>query len=506
VFGTSYRRPEPVALSSSVIATIRRDMANDQHRFSNRIPFGLFIAGLGLRLPGLLFNGMPHDLDQMILQWGSSVRSLGLAAAFRDNYGMFSYALYGVAAGLAEYVPRFWWLPYKAMEVSAEAAVLFALCRLLPDGRSHVALFMYWLNPWFIVHGAWQGFWEGPHTLFVLLALLCLRQVRNNTYRWVLAGICLMTGAMFKPQGLIYFVGPVGLYLILQLLCKGRPHLNQSPLIPFLAGLFMIVAVSTTLLVMRGADVLAIPKNYTTAITVMPNLCNECINIWRPVTRVLQMISGQSGPTDTLRLPRLLYTPLQAVILSFTIGLIGVFSWMLLRARSQPFGEFLRRPADENGFASYLKVFMLLAFAGIVFPQLATRAHINHAYAGLVLLIPLAAANRPILVAWMAMTASHFYGHIATYQLGRSVIFSYNRYVDYSQSRVLISQIEAAMVTHPYEALLNFQARINHFLVAYLPQEPLISLISAMQFVCLLVVIREMFTLVSGSNSRSFPS
>ena len=169
------------------------------------------MLGLVLRLSGLLFNGM-HDLDQILFEWGSGVRVLGIARSFVENYGVFSYALYGIAVAMAEQVPRFWWAPYKLMEVSFESLVLLALYLALPAGRKKFAFILYWLNPWFILHGAWQGFWEGPSTLCAWLAVLSLGKVRQEKLAWVLAGVTLMTGAMFKPQGLVYFVIPVGIY------------------------------------------------------------------------------------------------------------------------------------------------------------------------------------------------------------------------------------------------------------------------------------------------------
>src|SRR6266849_4754354 len=108
------------------------------------------------------------------------VREEGLGPAFAGVYGVLSYALFGTAAQGVTLIPRFWWAPYKLLEIGSEAGILACLWFLLPPGRRFWALPFFWLNPWFVLHGAWQGFWDGPYTLFGLLALVILRMVRGD--------------------------------------------------------------------------------------------------------------------------------------------------------------------------------------------------------------------------------------------------------------------------------------------------------------------------------------
>lgn len=540
---------------------------------------GLFLIGLGLRLPGLMFNGM-RDLDEITFEWGCGVRELGLAAAFNENYGIFSYALYGICVTLAEQLPRYWWAPYKLMEISFEAAVLLALYTLLPAGRKHLALLTYWINPWFILHGAWQGFWDGPHTLLALIAVICLGWVRRVRLSWFLAGISLMASAMFKPQGLVHFVMPLGVYLGLQLLVNRR-----SPFVWFALGLLSALTLITVLLVAGGGDVLAIPSNYLTAARAMPKLCNDCINIWRPITRILQAVLGQSGrPTYRLWLPGSLYPLLHLLAFSAASALIVVFSlripltqerqmscskaqltlfvriaglvtlllctillvmtmspgqdaWIVAAHQSPRYAltlgmlsliggvavfaasqiadlarrvlraiEGISQPSvagtSRQALSPHLGVLLILAFSSLVIAQVGTRAHIHHAYAGLVLLIPLAMASRRILLPWAAMVGIHFYSHLAVYQLGRSIVLP-QWFIDYPPAQSLISQINAALAGRTYDPLLQFQSSVNQLLTHYLPQEPIISLLSAAQFICFLIIVHEMFALTARPMSSA---
>ena len=156
---------------------------------------GLFVLGLLLRLPGIFFNGQ-LDLDTLIFLWGTAVKQLGLGAGFQENYGPFSFAVYGISASLAEQLTRFWWLPYKVIEIALEIGLLVVLYQLLTEERKRWTLIVYWLNPWFILHGAWQGFWEGAHTLCALLAVVVLVRTKQPRRAWLTVGALLMAGVV----------------------------------------------------------------------------------------------------------------------------------------------------------------------------------------------------------------------------------------------------------------------------------------------------------------------
>jgi len=57
-------------------------------------------------------------------------------------------------------------------------------------------------------------------------------------------------------------------------------------------GVILMVALATGFLVVNGGGIWQIPRNYLTSATVMPNLCNGCISIWRPVTVILYAVLG----------------------------------------------------------------------------------------------------------------------------------------------------------------------------------------------------------------------
>ena len=561
------------------VANAARRVSVEGSRWSGVLPsLIMFIVGLAVRLPGVLFNGM-HDLDQFIFQWGSAVRYLGLGAGFQDNYGPLSFALYGIDTALAEQIPRYWWLPYKLMEISLEIAVLIALYRLLPAKRKHLALLLYWLNPWFIVNGAWHGFWDGAYLLFALLAVIFAGRAQQPKTAWGWVGALLMISAMFKPQGLIYFVLPISVYLLLEFVQNRR-----LPLIGFGMGLLIPLAVTTVVLVITGGGVLAIPRNYLSAATVMPYLCNNCINIWRTISAILQTLLGQTGPVYSLQLPKVIYLSLHLFALCATLILLGLFflripmspdadatgpakiqlkgwiriiglgvvalaglelllssgtehgKWLigghsigyvpivlaiavvggitfvaaplisnLLNKTQQFAASVLQRLSSkiiQHSHTPYIGVYLVITFTSLVIPQIGTKAHINHTYAGLVLLIPLVIANRRVMWLWLTMIGIHLYSNVAAYQLGRSMVLP-ETHLDYPTAQPLISQIQAVLAAQPIDPVSQFQINANQFLAGLLPQEPVITILSAVQFVCVIIIVREMYTIVTRPDESS---
>ena len=142
----------------------------------------LLVVGLLARLLGIFFNGMV-DLYEILLEWGFAVVREGLVDAFGINYGIFSYALFGAGAWAADLFPRFWWAPYKLIILAFDIGVFVALLKIVPT-RKLAIVALYWLNPWFILHQAYHGFWEAPHILFGLLAVLAVRQGRREEWKW----------------------------------------------------------------------------------------------------------------------------------------------------------------------------------------------------------------------------------------------------------------------------------------------------------------------------------
>lgn len=476
-------------------------MLNVYHKLTavNRFHFvALLFLGFILRLGGLAFNGI-HDLDQIIFEWGADVRELGIARAFRGIYGLFSYVLYGAAFASAEHIPRYWWVPYKLLELAVECGAFFTLHSLVNRQKRYLVLLMYWLNPWFILHGTWHGFWDGPHTLLALAAMASSQQISSAQVSWVLYGAFLGASAMFKPQGLIHFIMPLTIFLIILLIMQRQPMLLW-----FLTGILLVFVPSTIWFIISGGDVLAIPLNYLSAVQVMPTLCNGCINVWRPITILLQNVLGQTGPTYTLRLAPLSLLLLHAASSFVVLTLMTLFSLRL--ARQIPTRVCFSEHVSQRQLSPYTPskeiAAWVLTFGSLLIPQLGTKAHINHSYAATVLLIPLATANRVVMFSWIATVIIQFYGHLSAYQIGRSSVTP-DRYLGYAPTQRLIAQVNSNMASSPNDPILWLQRSVNDILRTFVPNEPVTSLLSVVQFVLVVAMLREMFIGASSLGKAS---
>lgn len=397
----------------------------------------LFGLGLLLRLVGVLFSGM-HDVDQIVLVWGISVREQGLGQAFAGTYGVLSYAAFGAAAEGAAQTPRFWWAPYKLLEIASELGILGCLTLLLRPDLRWWALCLFWLNPWFVVHGAWHGFWDGPHTLFGLIGLVVLRASDASSRGWMMCGVSFAIAALFKPQGLAYFVLPMGMFLMC-LTIVGR---MIRPLASYAVGVVAIILLGSAVLGVTGGDPNDQIASFVQAVNTMPALCNGCVGVWRPVTGALQALLGQEGPSYMLVLPINLDRSLNLIGLTAAYGVVACLAL-----------RFASITARRTGIQSETGA-LLVTLAALIVPQLAPHAHLNHTYAAAVLLIPFIVGKRQLVAFWSVIVAVMLYAHLATYQLG------------------VVPDI------HERDGLLQLQSEANALLVRHVPLEPAVTVLS----------------------------
>jgi len=441
------------------------------------VPVALILLGLALRLPGLLFNGMA-DPYQIIFEWGAAVHRLGLVPAFGVNYGILSYAAYGVFEAMAEWMPRFWWIPYKIGLIGFDLAACLALVALAdPRDRKWVVV-LAWLNPWFIVHGAYHGFWEGPHLLFGLLAVLALQRLSGERRAWAAAGALIMCSAMFKPQGLIHFAGPLGFYLGLQWLRAVR-----RPLVRYLAGLLGVFAATSLAIWLAGGPLLSVVDNFGSVFTSMAKMSNGGPGLWRFLSWAYMEATGQPGLVLDMRISRAALAAWNALAGLLALAILYVFSVRLGLARREPAvaapGGLARLlPAPAAAWQDARVTFVVLTLGTFVMAQFGPRAHISHSYVAMVMLVLFAVRDRVMLWLWVAMCSMLALAHLSTFQLGgASVFLPESQWFRYPQAGPLIDAIRRLPAYTTPDALLRFQAAVNHVLAA-LPGQRAISILS----------------------------
>jgi hypothetical protein len=436
----------------------------------SRTIIALAIVGLVLRVGGLFFSGM-SDIYQMLLEWGAAVRNDGLGKAFAINYGPFSYALFGVATAVGEEVPRFWWLPYKLIILGFDVGVLALLLRLVPPAQRVLVFALYWANPWFILHEAYHGFWEAPHIAFGLMAVLASGLGRDRRRAWMAVGALLAVSALFKPQGLLHFVVPLGGYLVVQALVRGR----RGPLAWYAAGGGLIAALVSLWLWASGGSAFGLIDNYRSVAATMSSVSNGGPGIWQVVVFTYMRLTGQEGHVAFVRMPRVwigMFSAIAAVTCLVILGRFALKYALAGQARDNPPGSspsgttwWERVTAPATTLGAQKVVLLVLALGALVVAQFGARAHVNHSYTAMVLLVPLAAMSVPLRRRWLAMAAVLAAVHLMTFRFGPPVLLPQAEILDrYSAAQTLVNAIVALPAYQNPDVILRAQAAANAWL------------------------------------------
>jgi len=447
-----------------------------------RFPAALFLLGVALRLPGLLFNGMA-DLYQILLEWGAAVHHVGLVETFGINYGILSYAAFGAAETVAEWIPRFWWAPYKLLVIAFDAGACLSLLALVAPRDRRWLLVLVWLNPWFVLHGAYYGFWEGPHLLCGLLAVLALRRIADERRAWVAAGALIMCSAMFKPQGFIHFAGPLALYLAVQYVRGIR-----RPLVSFVMGLGAVAVVTSLGIWIAGGPASALFDNYRSVSTTMAKMSNGGPGLWRFVSWAYMEATHQPGLVLDMKISRPALAAWTAVSGVLCLGILLAFATRLGLLPREPgapgvpvVSRWLGTPLVRWPDAQV--AFAVLTAGTLVVSQFGPRAHINHSYAAMVMLALFALRDRVLLWLWVATNVLLGLAHLSTFGFGGSVVMlPVSQWSRYLQAGALLDRIRGMPAYSAPDGLLRFQAAVNGAL-AHLPGPRAISMMSVL--VCL---------------------
>ncbi len=429
----------------------------------------IWIIGLLVRVPGLFVNGNP-DMIENTFSWGTSVLTLGLAKGFGINYGILSYASFGVTTAFAEMMPRFWFLPEKVLTLIVEVAAVWVLLRLCRPSMRVWVLAAVWLNPWFILHGAYLGFWEGPHILCALLAVWVLSQAQDRR-AWLTVGVLLFCSWQFKPHGILHFAAPLGLYLAVHAV-RGRPR----PLLWYCTGVGAAAVVTSLLLWAGGASPFALIDNLKSAMLSRPWLSNGGLGIWRFVTFVAMWWEGMDGPVTLWRVSAPWLLALSALSSLALLGLFLSLFWRLADSR-QP---------------SAWSVYIVLATGALVFSQFGLRSHINHTYPAMFLLIPLLPGQRRMQVAWATTMVLMLLAHLSIYGIGAVPLLAPEPFLaqfPYAERLAALVRALPAMTTP--DTILRAHMWVNGWLKEMV-SETTLSLLSLVVFAAACVLTLEL--------------
>ncbi len=360
-----------------------------KRRYNKTILLGLlFAVGLTLRFPGLFVEGM-HDMKDAYYAWGKDVCEKGLSNAFYGVYFPITYIFYGIDACIAKTIPSLWFLPFKVSNLIFELAILKLLLVLFPNKKLQM-LGLYWLNPWFIIISAWQGFWDSLMAFFILLSAAIWQEFIKVKHKAFFSGLMLGLAFMAKPQAQSLVLG-AAIFLVL----KEVVHQHIEAALNYFSGFIVPFIAFSIYFKISGQSIFYLAWRLTQVKNTFPVLVGSEVNIWHPIVRLIQSIVHKSGPIYT---PYFSHT-ITDITLYLTLTIMTIFITLsILRKRS-----------------SLLDTYTL---SSVLLPQIVIQAHANHFYNASILLLFYIFENPRIRLYWFLSIAIHLYSIWVRYRLG----------------------------------------------------------------------------------------
>lgn len=368
---------------------------------NNKIIIFLFITGFILRFFGIFFNG--NQNFDTYREWGYATKTYGLADAFAGGYGPIVYLIMGWGERFNNIDTHNWWIPYKAENLIFEVFILALLLILLKKKEKEI-LWLYWLNPWFLIPGSWAGFWDDLFGFAILSTVFILDFYKNRYYRFLLGGFAFGVAFCIKPQ-IVAPLSILGIYFFIfhYLSFKFKDFLKFS------AGFLSLPVLFNMYFFLQAKSFTYLFQVYSNFSGFMPYLVNSEINIWHTVTYIIMTASNMKGPIYSLNTTTYPYNIVEKS--AYLLYFILIFAFVL----KSYFNKTDKKP---------LFFTKLFAFPFILMPQLLTRSHVYHFYTATLLLIPIIILdkNKKILMYWAISVLIHFYNIFFGYGFGRSIV------------------------------------------------------------------------------------
>jgi hypothetical protein len=136
-----------------------------------------------------------------------------------------------------------------------------------------------------------------------------------------------------------------------------------------------------------------------------------------------------------------------------------------LRIIQAQMDSLLGKHCDRPALSDTDRFLLVIAFSSLVISQFGTKAHENHTYPALVLMLPIVARYKSALWVWCGMTMIHFYLQMSSRGFGLSLVLP--KYEHIAETATAIAMADAISSRFPAgesDAILDLQRTINEFL------------------------------------------
>jgi uncharacterized membrane protein (DUF441 family) len=329
------------------------------------------LAGLFLRCMSLQFMGT-FDMTTYH-EWGLKAVNEGLYKAYQGIYFPFQYQIFEAGSFLSVKSNIQFFTIYKLINLlfdTGNLVVLYLIFRKINVSKYY--LLLYWLHPWFLIMVS-QGYCDFQFTFFILCSILFSFKATSRNY--LIAGIFLGFAFLMKPQVQVIVLSTFIYSIYIYYKEKEIKHFSI-----FVFSIILFINYSTYFLFTTG-NPFRLLRNYVDIGGALPLTANF-LNLWFPVAYHLKEPDAVIySVTDNMSF---LHIGLRTIAVAVLLILIILF-----------IRKIYKNNTDQGINHNY---FLIASFSTFVFPFIMTGAHENHLFLATVLLIPVLAKTRYLLI------------------------------------------------------------------------------------------------------------
>jgi len=330
------------------------------------IASGLIIRYLSLQYMGIFDMTVYHE-------WGLNALKEGLNKAYQGTYFPFQYQIFEAGAFLSLKLNIDFFTIYKLINLLFDIGnlvVLYLIFRKINVSKNY--LLLYWLHPWFLLMFS-QGYVDFQFTFFILCSILFAFKATSRSY--LIAGIFLGFAFLMKPQVqvIILSIFIYSLYVYVK-----EKEVKQFSI--FIFSIILFIDYSLYFFITTG-NPFRLLRNYVDIGSSLPLTANF-LNGWFPVAYYLKEPgSAIYSVTDDINISHIGFR---------TIAILSLLTMIFL---------FIRRIYKNNtDHGINYNYFLIAGFSTFIFPFVMTSAHENHLFLATVILIPVLAKTKNLLV------------------------------------------------------------------------------------------------------------
>jgi hypothetical protein len=330
------------------------------------ITSGLILRYLSLQYMGIFDMTVYHE-------WGLKTLMEGLNKGYQGVYFPFQYQIFEAGAFLSLKLHTDFYIIYKLINLLFDIGNLIVLSLIFKKTNiSKNYLLLYWLHPWFLLMFS-QGYIDFQFTFFILCSVLFAFKATARNY--LIAGIFLGFAFLMKPQVQVIILS---IFIYCLYVYVKEKEVKQFSI--FIFSIILFIDYSLYFFITTG-NPFRLLRNYVDIGNAMPLTANF-LNGWFPIAYYLKEPgSAIYSVTDDMNI--------------FYIGFrtIAVFSLLTL------IFLFIRKIHKNNtDHGINYNYVMIAGYSTFIFPFIMTSAHENHLFLATVMLIPVLAKTRNMLV------------------------------------------------------------------------------------------------------------